>query len=51
MTDAQFEQSLRNYLRQFSEGFEPTLPIFRNGDGSINRERTLALPCFANFKE
>ena len=48
-TDAEFMASLTAYLRQFSEGHEPTVPLFKNDDGSINREKILALPCFADF--
>jgi hypothetical protein len=48
-TDTEFTASLMAYLRQFSEGQEPTVPLFKNDDGSINREKTLALPCFADF--
>lgn len=48
--DDVFIQSLTDYLKKFSEGNEPTVPLFKNGDGSINREKTLALPCFAEFK-
>ena len=49
-TDAEFAASLTAYLRQFSEGHEPSVPLFRNDDGSINRDKTLALPCFADFR-
>lgn len=50
MTDEQFEQQLQDYLSQFSEGIEPTVPLFKNDDGTIDREKTLALPCFQGFK-
>lgn len=26
-------------------------PVFHNDDGTINREKTLTLPCYENFKE
>ena len=50
-TDDQFLEDLTNYLSQGSDGIAPTVPCFINGDGSLNRERMLALPCFADFKE
>ena len=50
LTDPEFVARLTAYLKQFSDGVEPTVPLFRNDDGSINRERTLALPCFADFQ-
>lgn len=50
LTDAEFLARLTAYLTQFSEGSEPTVPLFRNDDGSINREKTLALPCFGDFQ-
>ena len=50
MNDQTFENQLRDHLAQFSEGHSPVVPLFKNPDGSINREKTLALPCFANFK-
>jgi hypothetical protein len=49
MTDAEFTASLSAYLAQFAEGHEPTVPLFKNNDGSIDREKTLALPCYAGF--
>jgi hypothetical protein len=49
MTDAEFTASLAAYLAQFSEGPEPMVPLFKHDDGSIDREKTLALPCYANF--
>jgi hypothetical protein len=42
--------SLTAYLAQFSEGAEPIVPVHYDCDGSINREKTLALPCFAGFQ-
>jgi hypothetical protein len=48
-TDNEFIAALTSYLAQFSEGHEPIVPFFKNEDGSINRNRTLALPCYMNF--
>lgn len=48
-TDTEFVAALTGYLAQFSEGEPPEVPLFRKDDGSIDREKTLALPCFANF--
>ena len=50
MNDIEFEQELTNYLRQFSEGHEPAVPLFYRQDGSINREKTLALPCYGGAR-
>lgn len=50
MTDQEFIDQLTAYLAQFSEGESPEVPVFRNADGSLNREKMLALPCFADFK-
>ncbi|HEV7522986.1 MAG TPA: hypothetical protein VGP89_17930 [Candidatus Angelobacter sp.] len=50
MTDQEFKQSLTDYLKQFSEGFEPTVPLFHKDDGSIDREKTLNLPCFSGYR-
>jgi len=30
-------------------GFRPTVPIFEHADGSLNREKTLELPCYHKF--
>ena len=48
-TDAEFAAALTAYLKQFSEGQSPVVPIFTQDDGSIDREKTLALPCYADF--
>ena len=48
-TDIEFIAALTSYLAQFSEGHKPVVPLFKNADGSINRDRTLALPCYMNF--
>jgi len=47
MTDAVFVAKLTAYLAQFSEGDKPTVPLFSKDDGSIDRNKTLALPCYA----
>ncbi|HZI56849.1 MAG TPA: hypothetical protein VFF39_08740 [Verrucomicrobiae bacterium] len=49
MTDAGFAAALTAYLAQFSEGHQPIVPLFKNNDGSIDRDKTLALPCFAGM--
>ena len=49
MTDVEFTARLTAYLAQFSEGHKPTVPLFKKDDGSIDRDKTLALPCFADF--
>jgi len=49
MTDSEFTASLAAYLSQFSEGRKPTVPLFNKDDGSIDRDKTLALSCFANY--
>jgi hypothetical protein len=48
--DEDFLQSLKDYMSQFSDGQEPETPLFTKADGSIDRERTLALPCYTDFK-
>ena len=49
MTDSEFAASLAAYLAQFSEGHKPTVPLFKKDDGSIDRDKTLALPCYSGF--
>jgi hypothetical protein len=49
MKDAEFVAKLTAYLAQFSEGDKPTAPLFTKDDGSIDRNKTLALPCYAGF--
>jgi hypothetical protein len=46
MTDIEFMARLTAYLAQFSEGQEPTVPVFKKDNGSIDRNKTLALPCY-----
>jgi hypothetical protein len=48
-SDSEFTASLAAYLSQFSEGHKPTVPLFKKDDGSIDRDKTLALPCFVNY--
>jgi len=48
-TDAEFIAALTAYLAQFSEGQSPIVPLFKRDDGTIDRDKTLALPCFADF--
>ncbi len=50
ISDAVFLERLTAYLAQFSEGTEPIVPLHYNSNGSINREKTLASPCFADFR-
>jgi hypothetical protein len=50
ITDDIFLARLAAYLGQSADGPKPETPVFRNEDGSINREKTLALPCYWNFK-
>ncbi|HEY2914580.1 MAG TPA: hypothetical protein VGK21_14550 [Candidatus Angelobacter sp.] len=49
MTDAEFVAKLTAYLAQFSAGQDPTVPLFKKGDGSIDRNKTLSLACYAGF--
>jgi hypothetical protein len=50
ISDDIFLARLAAYLGQSADGPKPETPVFRNEDGSINREKTLALPCYWNFK-
>ncbi len=49
MTDADFTAILTAHLAQFSEGHQPIVPLFKNSDGSIDRDKTLALPCYMDL--
>jgi hypothetical protein len=51
MTDAEFKARLTTYLAQFAEGHKPIVPLIKNADGTINREETLALPCYQNISD
>jgi hypothetical protein len=48
-TDAEFEDKLRSYLAQFSEGQRPVVPLLLNDDGTINRKKTLGLVCYSGI--
>ena len=50
LTDADFISQLRSHLAT-SKGGHPIVPLIKNADGVINREETLALPCYQNFQE
>ena len=50
MTDAEFTARLTAFLAQFAEGQKPIIPLFEKPDGSIDRNKTLALPCFSGFR-
>jgi len=50
MSDDEFRARLTAYLGRSADGIQPKIPVFINDDGSINREKTLALPCYWNFK-
>lgn len=50
MNDIEFENKLRLYLAQFSEGQEPMVPLMLEEDGIINREKTLGLVCYRDMK-
>jgi hypothetical protein len=49
ISDELFLARLAECLGQSADRLKPETPIFRNDDGTINRERTLALPCYWNF--
>lgn len=44
MTDTEFRQTLREFLKGAAT------PYYTKSDGSIDREKTLALPCYEGFK-
>lgn len=50
MSDDEFLARLAAHLSRSADAIEAETPIFKNDDGSINREKTLALPCYWNFK-
>jgi hypothetical protein len=50
MTDAEFTARITAFLAQFAEGQKPIIPLFEKPDGSIDRNKTLALPCFSGFR-
>lgn len=51
ITDEQFVERLKAFLRHAEESEHPLVPIFKNADGSLDRAKILAEPCFENFKE
>jgi hypothetical protein len=50
-SDEDFIAALTAHLATSSEGRKPIVPLIKNADGSINREKTLALPCYQNLTE
>lgn len=48
-TDAEFIAELTAHLAQFSDG-RPIVPLFRKDNGSIDRDKTLALTCYSTFR-
>jgi hypothetical protein len=50
MTDDEFLARLAAHLGHAPGGVEPETPVFKNTDGSINREKTLSLPCYWNLR-
>jgi hypothetical protein len=53
MSDKDFFESLQEYLMRGEKDrtISPSVPIFRKADGSIDREKTLALDCFDGYRE
>lgn len=49
MTDEEFLKQCKEHLAYFSEGHKPIVPVFHNDDGTLNRDKMLALPCFSGF--
>lgn len=51
MSDDDFVLSLKKYLSEKQGIPIPAVetPLFCKSDGSIDREKTLALPCYQNF--
>ncbi|MGH9567911.1 MAG: hypothetical protein ACRD4I_18215 [Candidatus Angelobacter sp.] len=50
LSDAEFTHRLTVWLAQFSQGERAAVPLFFRADGSLDREKTLALPCYAGFR-
>jgi hypothetical protein len=50
MTDPEFTALLSAHLAQFTQD-APAVPLFNKADGSIDREKTLALPCYAGLEQ
>jgi|GEM_PF-1939840 hypothetical protein len=49
--DDEFKKQLNAFMGGPVEGIEIETPMFFNADGTIDREKTLNLPCYAGFKE
>jgi hypothetical protein len=49
MNDLELIRRLTAFVAQFSQGAPSALPLFINADGSLDRHKTLALPCYAGF--
>jgi hypothetical protein len=49
MNDLTLIRRLTAFLAQFNQGTPPVVPLFINADGSLDRHKTLALPCYAGF--
>jgi hypothetical protein len=45
MNDQQFYEALKQHL-----GPDAPIPVFYQDDRAIHRAKTLALPCYMNFK-
>lgn len=45
MSDAQLYDALKQHL-----GHDAPVPVFYKQGGAIDRAKTLALPCYMNFK-
>jgi hypothetical protein len=49
MNDLTLIRRLTAFLAQFNQGTPPVVPLFIKADGSLDRHKTLALPCYAGF--
>lgn len=50
LTDEQFLKFLEDHLAKGEDGRMIETPIFRKDDGTINRGRTLGLPCYEGIE-
>jgi hypothetical protein len=50
MSDDAFLACLAAYLGRSADGIAAETPVFKNDDGSINREKNLALRCSWTIK-
>ena len=50
MSDDEFLACLAAYLGRSTDGIEPETPIFKNDDGSINREKKPRLAVLLEFQ-